>query len=105
VERASDFPLKRLSQCGVKGRPGDGINGNLGALERHQEWFEFAQARHEEMAAFMACAHAKFTGEVGVRLATSGPLVSSDRLALAWALVWAALSAKPVLTATLGRSA
>ncbi|MGH2509847.1 MAG: thiamine pyrophosphate-requiring protein, partial [Ktedonobacteraceae bacterium] len=52
---------------------GDGINGILGALERHQKLFEFIQVRHEEMAAFMATAHAKFTGEVGVCLATSGP--------------------------------
>ncbi len=72
----SDFMLKRLSQWGVKrifGYPGDGINGILGGLERHQDLFEFVQVRHEEMAAFMACAHAKFTDEVGVCLATSGP--------------------------------
>lgn len=48
---------------------GDGINGLIGARER----IAFVQVRHEEMAAFMACAHAKFTGEVGVCLATSGP--------------------------------
>ena len=53
--------------------PGDGINGLLGALNRAGDRFEFVQARHEEMAAFMACGHAKFTGEVGVCLATSGP--------------------------------
>ncbi|MBV8694370.1 MAG: thiamine pyrophosphate-requiring protein, partial [Ktedonobacteraceae bacterium] len=72
----SDFLLKRLSQWGIKriyGYPGDGINGILGGLERHQDLFEFVQVRHEEMAAFMACAHAKFTDEVGVCLATSGP--------------------------------
>ncbi|HVU69954.1 MAG TPA: thiamine pyrophosphate-requiring protein, partial [Ktedonobacteraceae bacterium] len=75
-ETVSDFILQRLSAWGVKriyGYPGDGINGMLGALERHQDLFEFVQVRHEEMAAFMATAHAKFTGEVGVCLATSGP--------------------------------
>ncbi|MGH8503757.1 MAG: thiamine pyrophosphate-requiring protein [Gammaproteobacteria bacterium] len=71
-----DFILQRLSEWGVKrifGYPGDGINGLLGALDRAGERFEFVQVRHEEMSAFMACAHAKFTGEVGVCLATSGP--------------------------------
>ena len=72
----ADFLLARLSAWGVKriyGYPGDGINGILGALERATDRIHFVQARHEEMAAFMACAHAKFTGEVGVCLATSGP--------------------------------
>src|SRR6185437_14051339 len=75
-DKVSDFLLQRLSQWGVKriyGYPGDGINGILGGLERNQDLFEFVQVRHEEMAAFMATAHAKFTGEVGVCLATSGP--------------------------------
>jgi len=75
-ETVSDFVLQRLAAWGVRriyGYPGDGINGMLGALERHPELFEFVQVRHEEMAAFMATAHAKFTGEVGVCLATSGP--------------------------------
>ncbi len=49
----------------IYGFPGDGINGLLGALRRHQEELRFVQTRHEEMAAFMACGHAKFTGEVG----------------------------------------
>jgi len=74
--QVSDFLLRRLSAWGIKriyGYPGDGINGILGGLERNQELFEFIQVRHEEMAAFMATAHAKFTGEVGVCLATSGP--------------------------------
>ncbi|MGI8714551.1 MAG: thiamine pyrophosphate-requiring protein, partial [Solirubrobacteraceae bacterium] len=57
----------------IYGFPGDGINGILGALRRHQEQLRFIQTRHEEMAAFMACGHAKFTGQVGVCLATSGP--------------------------------
>ena len=72
----ADFLLERLSAWGVHriyGYPGDGINGLLGALDRAGDRFEFVQARHEEMAAFMACGHAKFTGEVGVCMATSGP--------------------------------
>src|SRR6478672_3962404 len=76
TETVADFLLERLSKWGVRriyGYPGDGINGLLGALNRAGERFEFVQARHEEMAAFMACGHAKFTGEVGVCLATSGP--------------------------------
>src|SRR5262249_12463043 len=72
----ADFLLERLAQNGVRriyGYPGDGINAIVGALERHKDELEFVQVRHEEMAAFMACAHAKWTGEVGVCLATSGP--------------------------------
>jgi pyruvate dehydrogenase (quinone) len=72
----ADFLLQRLHQNGVRriyGYPGDGINAIVGALERQKELIEFVQVRHEEMAAFMACAHAKWTGEVGVCLATSGP--------------------------------
>ena len=74
--KVSDFILERLSAWGIKriyGYPGDGINGMLGGLERHQDLFDFVQVRHEEMAAFMACAHAKYTDEVGVCMATSGP--------------------------------
>ncbi|HLH62427.1 MAG TPA: thiamine pyrophosphate-requiring protein [Ktedonobacteraceae bacterium] len=76
AEKVSDFLLQRLSEWGVKrifGYPGDGILGILGALERNKDLFEFVQVRHEEMAAFMASAHAKYTGEVGVCMATSGP--------------------------------
>src|SRR5205809_2993405 len=72
----ADFLLERLAENGVRriyGYPGDGINAIVGALERHKDSLEFVQVRHEEMAAFMACAHAKWTGEVGVCLATSGP--------------------------------
>src|SRR5256885_8924176 len=72
----ADFILERLVENGVKriyGYPGDGINAISGALERHQDKLKFVQVRHEEQAAFMACAHAKWTGEVGVCLATSGP--------------------------------
>jgi pyruvate dehydrogenase (quinone) len=76
ADTSSDFLLRRLHDWGVRrifGYPGDGINGIMGALDRAGDVFEFVQVRHEEMAAFMACAHAKFTGEVGVCLATSGP--------------------------------
>ena len=76
AETVADFLLERLSGWRVRriyGYPGDGINGLLGALNRAGDRFEFVQARHEEMAAFMACGHAKFTGETGVCLATSGP--------------------------------
>ncbi len=73
----SDFVLARLGQWGVRrlfGYPGDGINGLLSALGRRQEGeLDFIQVRHEEEAAFMACGHARFTGEIGVCLATSGP--------------------------------
>ena len=70
-----EFVLQRLSEWGVGrvfGYPGDGINGVVLAFADRDD-VEFVQARHEEMAAFMACAHAKFTGELGVCLATSGP--------------------------------
>jgi pyruvate dehydrogenase (quinone) len=71
-----DFFWQRLGEWGVTtvfGYPGDGINGFLGALARTGDRFQFIQARHEEMAAFMACAYAKFSGRLGVCLATSGP--------------------------------
>jgi pyruvate dehydrogenase (quinone) len=76
AQTVGDFFWQRLYDWGVRrvyGYPGDGINGLLGALERFDGKIEFIQARHEEMAAFMASAHAKFTGELGVCLATSGP--------------------------------
>ncbi|MBR0664457.1 thiamine pyrophosphate-requiring protein [Roseomonas hellenica] len=76
AETVGDFFWQRLAEWGVRrvfGYPGDGINGLLGALDRAQERVTFVQARHEEMAAFMAGAHSKFTGEVGVCVATSGP--------------------------------
>jgi len=76
ADTVADFLVQRLRDWGVKrvyGYPGDGINGIMGALNRAKGEVRFIQARHEELAAFMACAHAKFTGEVGVCLATSGP--------------------------------
>src|ERR671918_35032 len=75
-QTASDFLVNRLHEWGVRrifGYPGDGINGVVGALDRAKDKLEFIQVRHEESAAFMAGGHAKFTGEVGVCLATSGP--------------------------------
>lgn len=71
-----DFLLQRLSAWGIRrifGFPGDGITGIIAALDRAGDKFDFMQVRHEEIAAFMACAHAKFTAEVGLCLATSGP--------------------------------
>ncbi|HJO35660.1 MAG: thiamine pyrophosphate-requiring protein [Pseudomonadota bacterium] len=75
-QTVGDFLLQRLNEWGLKriyGYPGDGINGIVGAIDRAGENIDFIQTRHEEMAAFMACAHAKFSGEVGLCLATSGP--------------------------------
>ena len=72
----SEFVWKRLSEWGLKrvyGYPGDGVGGLDVALEKSKEFMEYVQVRHEEMAAFMASAHAKFTGEVGLCYATSGP--------------------------------
>ena len=76
AQTVGDFIVERLHEWGVRrmfGYPGDGINGMFGALRRAGGKIEFVQARHEEMAAFMASAHAKFTGELGVCIATSGP--------------------------------
>jgi pyruvate dehydrogenase (quinone) len=75
-QTVGDFFWNRLHDWGVHtvfGYPGDGVNGLLGALNRANGQFRFVQTRHEEMAAFMASAYAKFTGEVGVCIATSGP--------------------------------
>src|SRR3954468_24267299 len=74
-ETVAQFMLQRLTEWGVRriyGYPGDGINGLLGAFH-HVPELEFTQVRHEEIASFAATAHAKFTGEVGVCMATSGP--------------------------------
>jgi pyruvate dehydrogenase (quinone) len=77
AKTVGDFIVERLYQWGVRrifGYPGDGINGVLGALNRFgNDRIAFVQVRHEEMAAFMACAYAKFTGELGVCLSTGGP--------------------------------
>jgi pyruvate dehydrogenase (quinone) len=76
VSTVGEFLIERLIGWGVKriyGYPGDGINGIIAALHERENAIEFVQVRHEEQAAFMACAHAKFTGELGVCLGTSGP--------------------------------
>ena len=75
ASKVADFILKRMQDWGTRrifGYPGDGIGGLVAALGRN-DTLDFVQVRHEESAAFMACAHAKFTGEVGVCMATSGP--------------------------------
>ncbi len=75
-QTVGDFLINRLSEWGITrifGFPGDGINGLMGSMDRAKDKIDFIQVRHEENAAFMACGHAKFTGEVGVCMATSGP--------------------------------
>ena len=72
----SDFVWHRVQEWGLKrvyGYPGDGVGGLDVALEKAKDSLQYIQVRHEEMAAFMASAHAKFTGEVGLCYATSGP--------------------------------
>jgi pyruvate dehydrogenase (quinone) len=73
---AADLLVESLQQWGVDtvfGLPGDGINGIMDALRRRADVIRFVQVRHEEAAAFMACGYAKFTGRLGVCVATSGP--------------------------------
>ncbi len=73
---AADLLVERLIDWGVDtifGFPGDGINGIFEALRTHQDRLKFIQVRHEEAAAFAACGYAKYTGRLGVCLATSGP--------------------------------
>ncbi len=73
---AADVLIETLIDWGVDvvfGLPGDGINGLMESLRTHAKQIRFVQVRHEESAAFMACGYAKFTGKLGVCLATSGP--------------------------------
>jgi len=73
---AADVLVETLLDWGVEvvfGLPGDGINGIMESLRTHENKIRFVQVRHEEAAAFMACGYAKFTGRLGVCLATSGP--------------------------------
>src|ERR1700747_1006474 len=73
---ASDVLVERLLEWGVDtifGLPGDGINGVFEALRKRKNNISFIHVRHEESAAFMACAYSKFTGRLGVCIATSGP--------------------------------
>lgn len=76
AETTSTLLVNRLIDWGVEvifGIPGDGINGVFDALREKQDFIKFVQVRHEEAAAFAACAYAKFTGRLGVCIATSGP--------------------------------
>ena len=76
AKTTADVLFERLVEWGVDtifGLPGDGINGFMEALRTHQEKIRFIQVRHEEGAAFAACGYAKFTGRLGVCIATSGP--------------------------------
>ena len=75
-QTTGEFFVSRLKEWGIRtifGYPGDGINGVLRGLEKAGDDFQFVQARHEEMAAFMASAYAKFSGKMGVCLSTGGP--------------------------------
>src|ERR1041385_5650127 len=72
----ADVLIETLKDWGVEvifGLPGDGINGIMESLRTRQKEIRFVQVRHEEAAAFMACAYAKYTGKLGVCLGTSGP--------------------------------
>ncbi|MBI2222316.1 MAG: pyruvate oxidase [Acidobacteria bacterium] len=96
---AADALVSTLQSWGVDtiyGLPGDGINGIMEALRNASDRVRFIQVRHEESAAFMACAHAKFTGTLGVCLATSGP----GGLHLLNGLYDAKLDGQPVLAVT-----
>ena len=76
AEQVADFVLKRLRQWGIEyvyAYPGDGINGLVAAFGRADHQPQFIQTRHEEMAAFAAAGYAKFSGRVGVCMATPGP--------------------------------
>ena len=76
ADTCAELLVDRLIEWGVSvvfGLPGDGINGIMEALRTRKEKVRFVQVRHEEAAAFMACGYAKFTGRLGVCLATSGP--------------------------------
>jgi pyruvate dehydrogenase (quinone)/pyruvate oxidase len=99
AKTASDVMIERLIDWGVDtifGLPGDGINGIMEALRTHQEKIRFIQVRHEEAAAFMACGYAKYTGNLGVCLATSGP----GGIHLLNGLYDAKLDGQPVLAIT-----
>ena len=96
---ASDVLVESLIEWGVEvvfGLPGDGINGVIEALRTHQDKIRFVQVRHEETAAFMACGYAKYTGRLGVCLATSGP----GGIHLLNGLYDAKLDGQPVLAIT-----
>ena len=98
-QTVGEFFVERLEAWGIRtifGYPGDGINGVLRGLEKAGDRFNFVQARHEEMAAFMASAYAKFSDEIGVCLSTGGPGASH----LITGLYDAKLDHQPVLAIT-----
>src|SRR5216684_7486500 len=99
TKTTSDVLVERLIDWGVRvvfGLPGDGINGIMEALRTRQDRISFIQVRHEESAAFMACGYAKYTGRLGVCLATSGP----GAIHLLNGLYDAKLDGQPVLAIT-----
>src|ERR671922_1004621 len=99
AQTAADILIEVLQDWGVDtifGLPGDGINGIMEALRKRRDAIRFVQVRHEEAAAFMACGYAKFTGRLGVCLATSGP----GGLHLLNGLYDAKLDGQPVLAIT-----
>src|SRR5438128_7468135 len=96
---ASDILIDAIRDWGVDvvfGLPGDGINGIMEALRKRSDKIRFIQVRHEEAAAFMACGYAKYTGKLGVCLATSGP----GGIHLLNGLYDAKLDGQPVLAIT-----
>ncbi len=99
ADTAADVLIDTIHDWGVDvvfGLPGDGINGIMEALRTRQDRIRFVQVRHEESAAFMACGYAKFTGRLGVCLATSGP----GGIHLLNGLYDAKLDGQPVLAIT-----
>src|SRR5918996_2771382 len=99
AKTAADILIETIMDWGVDtvfGLPGDGINGIMEALRKRQDQIRFIQVRHEESAAFMACGYAKYTGKLGVCLATSGP----GGLHLLNGLYDAKLDGQPVLAIT-----
>src|ERR1700722_1241099 len=99
AQNASDILIETLIDWGVEvifGLPGDGINGIIEALRKRQDKIRFIQVRHEESAAFMACAWAEFTGGLGGCIPTSGP----GGIHLLNGLYDAKLDGQPVLAIT-----
>src|SRR3954467_8616056 len=99
ADTGADVMIESLIDWGVEvifGIPGDGINGIMEALRKRQDKIRFVQVRHEEAAAFMACAYAKYTRKLGVCLATSGP----EGIHLLNGLYDAKLDNQPVLAIT-----
>src|ERR687888_1565635 len=99
AKTVADLIVERLIRWGVNtifGLPGDGINGLFEALRTHQDQIRFIQVRHEEAAAFAACGYAKYTGRLGVCMATSGP----GGIHLLNGLYDAKLDGQPVLALT-----